>query len=85
MKQLGHILLEGGHLTQEQLASAVDEQRRLGRSLGRVLVDMGILSEGQLVRREVPALEQDVSELLHAWVSWRRGSCRPHRTELPGA
>src|SRR4051794_22803181 len=49
MKQLGDILLEGGHLTHEQLSSAIDEQRRLGRSLGRVLVDLGMLTEGQLV------------------------------------
>ncbi len=49
MKQLGDILLEGGHVTSEQLATAVEEQRRLGRSLGRVLVDMGMLSETQLV------------------------------------
>ncbi|MDT7544269.1 MAG: type pilus assembly protein PilB [Actinomycetota bacterium] len=49
MKQLGDILLEGGHVTPEQLAGAVEEQRRLGRSLGRVLVDLGVLTEGQLV------------------------------------
>ena len=49
MKQLGDILLEGGHVTPEQLANALEEQRRLGRSLGRVLVDLGLLSEGQLV------------------------------------
>ena len=49
MKQLGDILLEGGHVTSQQLAGAVQEQRRLGRSLGRVLVDLGILTEGQLV------------------------------------
>ena len=49
MKQLGDILLEGGHVTPEQLGSAMEEQRRLGRSLGRVLVDLGILTEGQLV------------------------------------
>ncbi len=49
MKQLGDILLEGGHLTQDQLVGAQEEQRRLGRSLGRVLVDLGILTEGQLV------------------------------------
>ncbi len=49
MKQLGDILLEGGHVTPQQLAGAVQEQRRLGRSLGRVLVDLGVLSEGQLV------------------------------------
>ena len=46
MKQLGDILLEGGHVTPEQLANAVEEQRRLGRSLGRVLVDLGLLTEG---------------------------------------
>jgi type IV pilus assembly protein PilB len=49
VKQLGDILLEGGHVTQEQLATAIEEQRRLGRSLGRVLVDLGALTEGQLV------------------------------------
>ncbi len=49
MKQFGEILLEGGHVTREQLAGAVEEQRRVGRSLGRVLVDTGVLTEGQLV------------------------------------
>ena len=49
MKQLGDILLAGGHVTAEQLAGAVEEHHRLGRSLGRVLVDLGVLSEGQLV------------------------------------
>jgi type IV pilus assembly protein PilB len=49
MKQLGDILLEGGLVTQEELAGAVEEQQRLGRSLGRVLVDLGVLTESQLV------------------------------------
>ncbi|BEP16055.1 hypothetical protein acdb102_43660 [Acidothermaceae bacterium B102] len=49
MKQLGDILLEGGFVTREQLTEAYDEHQRLGRSLGRVLVDRGILSESQLV------------------------------------
>ena len=49
MKQLGDILLEGGLVTHDQLAVAVDEQNRLGRSLGRVLVDQGVLTEAQLV------------------------------------
>jgi type IV pilus assembly protein PilB len=49
VKQLGDILLEGGHVTTEQLEHAVSEQRRLGRSLGRVLVDLGVLTESQLV------------------------------------
>ncbi len=49
MKQLGDILLAGGHVTQDQLDTAVADQDRLGRSLGRVLVDQGVLTEAQLV------------------------------------
>ena len=49
MKQLGDILLEGGLVSREQLDVAVEEQNRLGRSLGRVLVDQGVLTESQLV------------------------------------
>ena len=49
MKQLGDILLDDGLVDPEQLATALQEQRRLGRSLGRVLVDLGMVTEGQLV------------------------------------
>ena len=49
MKQLGDILLEGDLVTRDQLSVAVEEQNRLGRSLGRVLVDQGVLTEAQLV------------------------------------
>ncbi len=49
MKQPGDVLLEGGLVTPVQLEVAFEEQRRLGRALGRVLVDLQILTEGQLV------------------------------------
>ncbi len=49
MKQLGDILLEGGLVTPEQLSHALAEHRAQGRSLGRVLVDLSILTESQLV------------------------------------
>ena len=49
MKQLGDILLDSGLVTPDQLQEAVDEQQRVGRSLGRVLVEQGVLSESQLV------------------------------------
>jgi type IV pilus assembly protein PilB len=48
-KQLGDLLVEEGKLTAAQLETAVTEQRRAGRSLGRVLVDLGMLSEGDLL------------------------------------
>ncbi|HSF27337.1 MAG TPA: ATPase, T2SS/T4P/T4SS family, partial [Actinomycetes bacterium] len=49
MKQLADILLDDGLVTDEQLNAAFEEQERAGRSLGRVLVDTGVLSEAQLV------------------------------------
>ncbi len=49
MKQLGDILVEDGLLTADQLFQATQEQKRLGRALGRVLVDLGMVSEAQLV------------------------------------
>ena len=47
--QLGTLLLERGLVTQEQLDSALEEQRQSRKSLGRVLIDGGIVSEGDLV------------------------------------
>ncbi len=47
--QLGTLLLERGLVTEEQLATALEEQRQSRKSLGRVLIDAGIVSEGDLV------------------------------------
>ena len=49
MKQLGDILLEGGLVSEDQLAVAYEEQERVGRALGRVLIEQGVLTESQLV------------------------------------
>ena len=49
MKQLGDILLEDGLVTRNQLDDGLRRAPASGRSLGRVLVDQGILSESQLV------------------------------------
>lgn len=49
MKQLADILLEGDLVTEAELAAAFDEHQRDGRSLGRVLVEQGVLNEAQLV------------------------------------
>ncbi|HEX4835701.1 MAG TPA: ATPase, T2SS/T4P/T4SS family [bacterium] len=47
---IGEILLAQGILTQEQLTQALEIQRQSGGWLGRILVDMGIVSERQLAR-----------------------------------
>lgn len=49
MRQLGDILLERRLVLPEQLQAAQTEQDRSGRSLGRTLVDQGIISDQQLV------------------------------------
>ena len=49
MKQLGDILLEGGLVNPTQLEAAYEEQERVGRALGRVLIEQGVLTESQLV------------------------------------
>jgi type IV pilus assembly protein PilB len=49
VKQLSDVLLERGLATQDQVSDASEEQRRVGRSMGRILVDRGVLSEADLV------------------------------------
>ncbi len=50
MKQLGEILLDEGLVTEAQLLAAIDEQTMRNTSLGRTLVELGFLSESDLVR-----------------------------------
>src|SRR4051794_12472821 len=47
--QLAEILLADGLVDEGQLSAAFDEHQRVGRSLGRVLVEQGVLTETQLV------------------------------------
>jgi type IV pilus assembly protein PilB len=49
VKQLGEMLLDEGLISAELLEEAVEEQRRLGRPLGRVLIDKGFVTESNLV------------------------------------
>ncbi|HXA92483.1 MAG TPA: hypothetical protein VNU73_04480, partial [Steroidobacteraceae bacterium] len=43
--RVGELLLEQQLVTQEQLTIALAEQKRTGRKLGRVLTDLGYVSE----------------------------------------
>ncbi len=47
--QLGSLLVAGGLLSPEGLASALDEQARTQKSLGRILIDNGLVRESDLV------------------------------------
>ncbi|HEY4882481.1 MAG TPA: hypothetical protein VII08_02500 [Myxococcales bacterium] len=47
---LEELLLRHGAITQEQLEKAKEEQRTIGGDLGRVLVDLGFITEELLIR-----------------------------------
>jgi len=84
VKQLGSILLEDGVLTEEQLLDAIDEQQERGQTLGRTLVELGMISEGQLVRALASQVGMEFVELAEypvdrAAVSLVSGAvCRRH-------
>jgi len=46
--RLGEVLVQHKAITEEQLSTALAEQRRSGRKLGRVLADLGLMSESSL-------------------------------------
>jgi type IV pilus assembly protein PilB len=48
-KRLGEILVEAGVLAEAQLRAALAEQRRWGGPLGRILVDMKLITEDAMV------------------------------------
>src|SRR3989442_6877063 len=47
---LEELLLRHGAITQEQLEKAKEEQRTIGGDIGRVLVDLGFITEDLLIR-----------------------------------
>lgn len=47
--KLGEVLLQEGLISQEQLSEALEEQQRLKRSLGRILIDRGFVTESSFV------------------------------------
>ncbi|HEX7061735.1 MAG TPA: ATPase, T2SS/T4P/T4SS family [Woeseiaceae bacterium] len=48
--RLGELLLEKQLISEEQLNQALEAQRNSGRKLGRVLIDIGAIEEGELHR-----------------------------------
>src|SRR5918999_3804092 len=47
--QLGELLLSRGLITEEQLDMARHQASQRGRSLGRIVIEMGFVTEGGLV------------------------------------
>jgi type IV pilus assembly protein PilB len=49
-RQLGDILVGEGLITDDQLQQALEEHKRVGKLLGRVLIDLGMVREADLVK-----------------------------------
>ena len=49
-KELGHLLVAQGLLTEVQLAGALSRQEQTGKALGQVLVEMGLAGEEDITR-----------------------------------
>jgi MSHA biogenesis protein MshE len=63
--RLGDLLLEKKLISERQLEEALDEQRASGRKLGRVLIDIGAVSEADLHTCLATALNIPYVDLAH--------------------
>jgi type IV pilus assembly protein PilB len=61
--RLGDILIQQGVIDQEKLNAALSDQRAFGGKLGRTLVDLGYVSEDQLVQALATQLGLDTIDL----------------------
>src|SRR5437763_13796041 len=43
-RPIGHVLVEAGAISQDELELALVEQRRSGRRLGEILIDSGVIT-----------------------------------------
>ena len=63
--RLGDLLIQQGLLTDEQLSLALEEQKRSGRKLGRIVVDRSFVSEGAISRALARQLQIPFVDLKH--------------------
>jgi len=84
-RPIGDLLVAEGLVTREQVARAMEIQHESGGLLGRILVEMGVLSDGQLARMlaqqwglpytDLPPTEiaSDVAQLIPTYLAQRHG------------
>jgi type IV pilus assembly protein PilB len=67
-KRLGTMLIEAGAISEDALRHALVEQKRWGRSLGKTLVELKLVSEAELIhvlsqQLGVPVVEIDLIDV----------------------
>ncbi len=75
--RLGDLLLEKKLISEQQLKEALAEQRSSGRKLGRVLIDIGAISEADLHATLAAALNIPYVDLAHIALDPKIVSCLP--------
>ncbi|HET9768204.1 MAG TPA: DUF4388 domain-containing protein [Thermoanaerobaculia bacterium] len=78
-EHLGHFLVSHGFITEEQLAEAVRRQETQQSMMGKVLVDMGLISEEDLDGM----LRLKAEEGIYSLFDWPEGEFRFLDDELP--
>ena len=63
--RLGDLLIQQGLLTDEQLKFALDEQKRSGRKLGRIVVDSSFVTEEAISQALARQLQITYVDLKH--------------------
>ncbi len=80
LDRLGDMLVKSGRITQQQLSTAVDEQRRSGkRQLGRILVDSGQIDRAELERY----IRLQVENAVYYLFTWKQGTFSFASDRLP--
>ena len=78
-EHLGHFLVSHGFITEAELAEAVRRQEADKSMLGKVLVDMGLITEEDLDGM----LRLKAEEGIYSLFDWPEGEFRFHDDELP--
>jgi type IV pilus assembly protein PilB len=77
--KIGEQLLRNGLVTREQLDHALELQKDLGGRLGKILLKMGVVQEGQLLRHLARQLEVELYDLQSHAVPFKLLSIIPYR------
>ena len=67
---LGELLIQKGVLTQRRLKEALDEQKKTGEFLGRILIKLGFVKEDKLIQVLSEQFDIPFLELSRQHIDW---------------
>ncbi len=87
-KKLGEILVQAGVIDEPQLRAGLSEQRRWGGPLGRILVDMRLITEDSMVQAlshqlNLPAVNLDQRQIDHGALALIPGEIAEQHGVIP--